>query len=179
MSCHVRRATHFQNADFLGMGEFLVWIHRALLRSLLVYDAAIDNNRECYLTSFMCTQSWPFHFRGARPKHSYFVWQPTPLEKSTMESSPSKRRRIVTTCTECYRRKQKVLAKFYLSSCAIGSAKSGQCNRARPCNVCIARNVPEKCSYSNSATWANPSSSLSFASLCLWWASYCGRIRPS
>jgi Fungal specific transcription factor domain len=41
---------------------------------------------------------------------------------------PSKRRRIVTTCTECHRRKQR-------------------CNRAEPCNVCVARNVPGRCFY--------------------------------
>ena len=44
----------FQNADFLGVAEFLISTYRALFCSLLVYDAAIDNNRECYLPSFMC-----------------------------------------------------------------------------------------------------------------------------
>ncbi|ESZ93547.1 hypothetical protein SBOR_6089 [Sclerotinia borealis F-4128] len=48
-----------------------------------------------------------------------------------METKPQKRRRIVKTCWECYRRKQK-------------------CNRGQPCDVCISRNVPEKCSYSSS-----------------------------
>ncbi|KAF7944371.1 hypothetical protein EAE96_010768 [Botrytis aclada] len=47
-----------------------------------------------------------------------------------METKPQKRRRIVKTCWECYRRKQK-------------------CNRGQPCDVCISRNVPDKCSYSN------------------------------
>ncbi|TGO34296.1 hypothetical protein BHYA_0203g00010 [Botrytis hyacinthi] len=47
-----------------------------------------------------------------------------------METKRQKRRRIVKTCWECYRRKQK-------------------CNRGQPCDVCISRNVPDKCSYSN------------------------------
>ncbi|KAL4810659.1 fungal-specific transcription factor domain-containing protein [Aspergillus unguis] len=43
--------------------------------------------------------------------------------------SPSpKRRRLVTSCSECYRRKQK-------------------CDRQTPCNNCRARNVPTKCVY--------------------------------
>ncbi|KAJ8068523.1 hypothetical protein OCU04_004073 [Sclerotinia nivalis] len=50
-----------------------------------------------------------------------------------METKPQKRRRIIKTCWECYRRKQK-------------------CNRGQPCDVCIARNVPEKCSYSSSSS---------------------------
>ncbi|KAK9241893.1 hypothetical protein V1506DRAFT_160127 [Lipomyces tetrasporus] len=47
-----------------------------------------------------------------------------------MDRSPSKRKRIVTACRECHRRKQK-------------------CDRARPCNNCIARNVQDRCSYGN------------------------------
>ncbi|KAH6652442.1 fungal-specific transcription factor domain-containing protein [Truncatella angustata] len=39
-----------------------------------------------------------------------------------------KRRRIVTACTECQRRKQK-------------------CDRESPCNICVARKVPNKCRY--------------------------------
>lgn len=38
------------------------------------------------------------------------------------------RRRPITSCIECYRRKLK-------------------CNRVRPCNQCCARNVPEKCHF--------------------------------
>ncbi|TEY87352.1 hypothetical protein BOTCAL_0003g00320 [Botryotinia calthae] len=54
-----------------------------------------------------------------------------------METKPQKRRRIVKTCWECYRRKQK-------------------CNRGQPCDVCISRNVPEKCSYSNPSSLDDP-----------------------
>ncbi|KAE9363060.1 hypothetical protein N431DRAFT_423485 [Stipitochalara longipes BDJ] len=40
----------------------------------------------------------------------------------------SKRRRIINTCSECHRRKQK-------------------CNRQKPCNICLARKVPNRCHY--------------------------------
>ncbi|EXJ85238.1 hypothetical protein A1O3_05913 [Capronia epimyces CBS 606.96] len=50
---------------------------------------------------------------------------------------PSTPRRPITSCLECYRRKQK-------------------CNRSRPCNHCRARKVPEKCCYLSSDTpWPN------------------------
>lgn len=39
-----------------------------------------------------------------------------------------KKRRVVTACAECHRRKQK-------------------CDRKKPCNVCLAREVPDKCFY--------------------------------
>ncbi|KAE8164297.1 hypothetical protein BDV40DRAFT_298561 [Aspergillus tamarii] len=42
---------------------------------------------------------------------------------------PLKRKRIVTSCSECHRRKQK-------------------CDRQSPCNNCLARNVARKCVYS-------------------------------
>ncbi|RMZ37531.1 hypothetical protein AFCA_002060 [Aspergillus flavus] len=41
---------------------------------------------------------------------------------------PSKRKRIITSCSECHRRKQK-------------------CDRKFPCNNCLARNVARKCVY--------------------------------
>ncbi|KAB8238699.1 uncharacterized protein BDW43DRAFT_262437 [Aspergillus alliaceus] len=41
---------------------------------------------------------------------------------------PSKRRRIITSCSECHRRKQK-------------------CDRRSPCNNCLARKVAKKCVY--------------------------------
>ncbi len=44
----------------------------------------------------------------------------------------AKRRRTVRTCGECHRRKQK-------------------CDRAKPCNVCLERNVPEKCFYGDAS----------------------------
>ncbi|KUJ10325.1 uncharacterized protein LY89DRAFT_689606 [Mollisia scopiformis] len=48
-----------------------------------------------------------------------------------MDGPPiAKRRRIVTTCSECHRRKQK-------------------CDRRKPCNICLARNLPDRCSYSD------------------------------
>ncbi|KAK9490128.1 hypothetical protein V1508DRAFT_287342 [Lipomyces doorenjongii] len=47
-----------------------------------------------------------------------------------MDRSSSKRKRTITACRECHRRKQK-------------------CDRARPCNNCIARNVQDRCSYGN------------------------------
>ncbi|KAL6697262.1 hypothetical protein J3F84DRAFT_282679 [Trichoderma pleuroticola] len=40
-----------------------------------------------------------------------------------------KRKRLVTSCSECYRRKQR-------------------CNRKNPCNNCLARNIPNKCKFS-------------------------------
>ncbi|KAJ4857212.1 fungal specific transcription factor domain-containing protein [Trichoderma breve] len=43
----------------------------------------------------------------------------------------SKRKRLVTSCSECYRRKQR-------------------CNRKNPCNNCLARNIPNKCMFSTS-----------------------------
>ncbi|OQD79222.1 hypothetical protein PENANT_c057G08339 [Penicillium antarcticum] len=46
--------------------------------------------------------------------------------------SPSlKRKRVVESCSECYRRKQK-------------------CDRKHPCNNCSARNVPAKCTFNAS-----------------------------
>ncbi|PQE19410.1 Fungal specific transcription factor domain-containing protein [Rutstroemia sp. NJR-2017a BBW] len=57
-----------------------------------------------------------------------------------MENQPQKRRRVVKTCWECYRRKQKV------------------CNRQQPCNICVSRNVPEKCTYSTSASYVTSTS---------------------
>lgn len=47
-----------------------------------------------------------------------------------MDTRPEskKRKRLVTTCSECHRRKQK-------------------CDRQKPCNICTSRNVPERCSY--------------------------------
>ncbi|KAK9313996.1 hypothetical protein V1524DRAFT_170190 [Lipomyces starkeyi] len=53
-----------------------------------------------------------------------------PSISTSMDRSSSKRKRIVTACSECHRRKQK-------------------CDRARPCNNCIARNVQDRCSYGN------------------------------
>ncbi|KAE8450529.1 hypothetical protein EG329_006260 [Mollisiaceae sp. DMI_Dod_QoI] len=48
-----------------------------------------------------------------------------------MDAAPAaKRRRVVTTCSECHRRKQK-------------------CDRRKPCNICLARSVPDRCSYSD------------------------------
>ncbi|RFU27207.1 hypothetical protein B7463_g9134, partial [Scytalidium lignicola] len=44
--------------------------------------------------------------------------------------SSATRRRQITSCTECYRRKQK-------------------CDRAKPCNICVNRKVPGKCAYSS------------------------------
>ncbi|KAL6813001.1 hypothetical protein GGI42DRAFT_161612 [Trichoderma sp. SZMC 28013] len=41
-----------------------------------------------------------------------------------------KRKRLVTSCSECYRRKQR-------------------CNRKKPCNNCLARNIPNKCIFSS------------------------------
>lgn len=51
-----------------------------------------------------------------------------------MASQPQqpKRRRVVTACAECHRRKQK-------------------CDRKKPCNVCLARDVPDKCCYGDPA----------------------------
>ncbi|KAE8382765.1 hypothetical protein BDV26DRAFT_253100 [Aspergillus bertholletiae] len=46
----------------------------------------------------------------------------------TDTNPPLKRRRIVTSCSECHRRKQK-------------------CDRKSPCNNCLARNVARKCAY--------------------------------
>ncbi|RDW68008.1 hypothetical protein BP6252_09404 [Coleophoma cylindrospora] len=46
-----------------------------------------------------------------------------------MDGPPQlKRKRVVTACTECHRRKQK-------------------CDHAKPCSNCVARNVREKCIY--------------------------------
>lgn len=42
--------------------------------------------------------------------------------------SPSKWGRVITACSECHRRKQR-------------------CNRKSPCDICIARNVQDKCTY--------------------------------
>ncbi|PTB35693.1 hypothetical protein M441DRAFT_292479 [Trichoderma asperellum CBS 433.97] len=39
-----------------------------------------------------------------------------------------KRKRVVTSCSECYRRKQR-------------------CDRKSPCNNCLARNIPNKCIF--------------------------------
>ncbi|OGM45642.1 hypothetical protein ABOM_006227 [Aspergillus bombycis] len=47
---------------------------------------------------------------------------------ATDSQLPLKRRRIVTSCSECHRRKQK-------------------CDRRSPCNNCLARNVAKKCLY--------------------------------
>jgi hypothetical protein len=44
------------------------------------------------------------------------------------DSQPQKRRRPITICTECHRRKQK-------------------CDRQKPCGGCVARNVDKKCVY--------------------------------
>ncbi|KAJ5985224.1 hypothetical protein N7522_012420 [Penicillium canescens] len=51
--------------------------------------------------------------------------------------SPSlKRKRVVESCSECYRRKQK-------------------CDRKQPCNNCSVRNVPGKCTF-NTSTVSRP-----------------------
>lgn len=43
----------------------------------------------------------------------------------------SKRKRLVTSCSECYRRKQR-------------------CDRKNPCNNCLARKIPSKCRFNTS-----------------------------
>ncbi|KAE9374897.1 hypothetical protein N431DRAFT_465121 [Stipitochalara longipes BDJ] len=48
--------------------------------------------------------------------------------QNSMLDPASASRRPITSCLECYRRKQK-------------------CNRVRPCNQCCTRNVPEKCCF--------------------------------
>lgn len=61
-----------------------------------------------------------------------------------------KRRRVVTSCAECHRRKQKVLqswADLHLNCILIHL----QCDRKQPCNVCLAREVPDKCYYGDIA----------------------------
>lgn len=53
---------------------------------------------------------------------------------TTIAQSRSKRsgKRAVTSCSECYRRKQK-------------------CDRIKPCNFCSARGVPDRCQYRDSS----------------------------
>ncbi|KAH7417532.1 hypothetical protein BKA64DRAFT_730729 [Cadophora sp. MPI-SDFR-AT-0126] len=48
------------------------------------------------------------------------------------------RRRVVTSCTECYRRKQK-------------------CDREHPCNNCVTRDVASKCVYTSSPSHSSAS----------------------
>ncbi|KXJ86079.1 hypothetical protein Micbo1qcDRAFT_209454 [Microdochium bolleyi] len=52
------------------------------------------------------------------------------MPKTPKTPASSTRRRVVTSCTECHRRKQK-------------------CDRGQPCNFCVRREVPDKCSYNH------------------------------
>ncbi|KAI1328051.1 hypothetical protein F5Y16DRAFT_369940 [Xylariaceae sp. FL0255] len=67
---------------------------------------------------------------------------PMSQERSSLEASakpaPRKRRRIVISCTECHRRKQK-------------------CDRKEPCTNCISRNKESACHYETSAPSAKAS----------------------
>lgn len=61
------------------------------------------------------------------------------------------RKRIVSSCTACYTRKQKVPVQF-LTGRKIGLAGTFtdaviQCNRQSPCNHCISRRRTEQCIY--------------------------------
>ncbi|KAL3419518.1 fungal specific transcription factor domain-containing protein [Phlyctema vagabunda] len=53
-----------------------------------------------------------------------------------MDGPPSKRKRIVTACVECHRRKQK-------------------CNHGKPCSNCEARNVRDRCIYDDDGNTNN------------------------
>ncbi|TWU78752.1 hypothetical protein ED733_006702 [Metarhizium rileyi] len=65
---------------------------------------------------------------------------------------PKKRRRIVVSCTECHRRKQKVLVPP-ASSYVVDFLSS--CDRELPCANCRSRNRETFCSYDRSALSSN------------------------
>jgi Fungal specific transcription factor domain len=59
--------------------------------------------------------------------------------------TPRKRKRIVISCTECHRRKQKV----DLPPRSAKAAYNYQCDRESPCSNCVARNKHNLCHYEN------------------------------
>ncbi|KAI1815730.1 hypothetical protein GGS20DRAFT_596514 [Poronia punctata] len=70
--------------------------------------------------------------------------RPTPEQE--IKPPPRKRRRIVISCTECHRRKQKVGSQsVLLSEC------HGCCDRKLPCTNCESRNKESSCRYETGA----------------------------
>src|SRR5258707_1150184 len=59
--------------------------------------------------------------------------------------APRKRKRIVISCTECHRRKQKVLGTYPDRETLL----TLQCDRASPCSNCVVRNKQSLCHYEN------------------------------
>lgn len=60
---------------------------------------------------------------------------PEAILSSTRQQPPRKRRRIIISCTECHRRKQK-------------------CDRSLPCTNCVSRNKQDACRYETGAPTA-------------------------
>lgn len=75
-------------------------------------------------------------------------------DASSPKGPPRKRKRIVISCTECHRRKQKVLhapqpANLQLQANTISPLP--QCDRKLPCTNCVSRNKHDACQYDTKA----------------------------
>ncbi|KAM0179457.1 hypothetical protein ACHAPC_008047 [Botrytis cinerea] len=62
---------------------------------------------------------------------------PEAVKTEVPQKAPKKRKRVVISCTECHRRKQKVLFAVLI------------CDRQFPCSNCVNRNKQDVCQYEN------------------------------